>query len=85
MSAILLLDGVMIIISFYVADNNYLAMSKHLVTIRNAKKRRLVATQCDPRIRNYLLQKSSYSKFAVKIFQFRYHGNRGLSETNIHN
>jgi len=32
MSAILMLDGVMVIISY----NNYFAISKHLVNIRNA-------------------------------------------------
>ena len=76
MVAILLLDGVMIIISY----NNYFAISKHVVTIRNASVDLLHSQESgtgisyrSPVIANFLLNFST----------FRYHGNRGWSETNF--
>jgi len=66
MSAMLLLDGVMITISYRSPTITIFAIAKHLVTILNASVNLLRP------------QELSYSKFSVKIFKFSLPWQKGL-------
>ena len=74
MSAILLLDGVMIIISYTSPTKTSSLSVSIVVTIRNASVDLLHSQESG----TYLLQKPSYSKFSVKIFKFSLPWQQGL-------
>jgi len=79
-SAILLLAEGMIIISYIqVTHNNYFAISKHLVTIRNASVDLL-----RPRNQEHISHRSSVmANFLLKFSNFRYHGKTGGSGVSV--